>query len=89
MTERKTKTGIPIITIDGDDMVISKDQVMKSAAGYYIGQGYIEPMFLATDMTIEDVTEDMLQLPYDRDSGYYATRVEAEQALVSGNYFRI
>ena len=46
MTNR-TKTGLRIVTSHGAVMVISpKPKVMHSAAGYYIGLGYMEELFL-------------------------------------------
>ncbi len=83
----QTKTGLTIHPID-DGIVVSEDKVMHSAAGYYIGQGYIEPMFLEEGLTMEDVTEDMLVLPYDRNSNYYADKAKAELSLSNGMYFR-
>jgi hypothetical protein len=51
-------------------------QVLKSAAGYYIG--YLSK----ADWAPEEFWE-----PYSRDSQcYWATREEAEQALTTGNY---
>jgi len=43
-------------------------EVLRSAAGYYIGTLYTEP--------------EGYKVPGTRDSGYYRTREEAEQALV-------
>ena len=50
---------------------ISDYQVMKSAAGFYIGRSSIEK------------TDDGLVVPcpYDRASGYYATEEEAKKDL--------
>ena len=42
-------------------------KVMKSGAGWYLGTEYIE--------------EDGLRVPGSRDSCYFATREEAEEAL--------
>jgi len=81
MNTNRTRTGLLIVTQQGDRMVISKQKVMKSAAGYYIGCGYIEEMFLNPDETMQDVTLDMLQLPYSRDSGYFPTEAAAQTAL--------
>lgn len=49
---------------------ISEVKVLKSAAGYYIGHLYFD-----TDMKV--------WLPYDRLSGYYATKEDAAQDLPS------
>lgn len=49
---------------------ISELQVLKSAAGYYIGYLYFD-----TDMRV--------WLPYDRISGYYVTKEDAAQDLPS------
>lgn len=78
---KKTKTGLTIVTQNGDELVISNQKVMQSAAGYYVGCGYTEELFLGDGQCMEDVTEDMLGLPYSRDSGYFATRSEAEAYL--------
>lgn len=52
---------------------ISDQQVLKSAAGYYIGELCIEP--------------DGFYYPYSRDSArYWATREEAEQDFKTGDY---
>ena len=50
-------------------MIISEPQVMKSAAGWYVGAACI------TD------DEPGFWQPYDRYSGYYATAAEAEAQL--------
>ncbi len=49
---------------------ISEVKVLKSAAGYYIGYLYFD-------------TEMRVWLPYDRLSGYYATKEDAAQDLPS------
>lgn len=51
-------------------------QVLKSAAGYYIG-----------DLSKADYGPDDFWEPYSRDSAcYWATREEAEEALKTGEY---
>jgi hypothetical protein len=52
-----------------NDELISEYRVMRSAAGWYVGQGYREA---------EWGDDGMYFLPYDRCSGYYETE---EQAL--------
>jgi len=49
---------------------ISEVKILKSAAGYYIGYLYFD-----TDMKV--------WLPYDRISGYYATKEDAAEDLPS------
>lgn len=58
----------------GLDLPSQYNQVLKSAAGYYIGSLYYD--------------EEMQgYYPYDRDSGcYWNTREEAEEAFISGIY---
>jgi len=51
--------------------IISEYRIIKSAAGYYIGQGYREAKW----------TDGMYFLPYDRYTGYYKTYEEAVPAL--------
>lgn len=46
---------------------ISETKVLRSAAGYYIGHEYEDTDF-----------GDAIWMPYDRISGYYATRAQAE-----------
>lgn len=57
-----------------DDSVIGP-QVMKSAAGYYIGysckENWAEP----------GEEPQIFEVPYSRESGYFATREEAEAVL--------
>lgn len=51
-------------------MNISELQVLHSNAGYYLGR------------TCEDEVDGMVfDVPYDRQSGYYKTQEQAEQAL--------
>jgi hypothetical protein len=52
-----------------NDELISEYRVMRSAAGWYVGQGYREA---------EWGDDGMYFLPYDRCTGYYETE---EQAL--------
>ena len=54
---------------------ISEHKVMKSAAGYYIGQSYFDK-------------EIGCDCPYDRHSGYYPTAKLAQQALDNNTYYR-
>lgn len=49
-------------------------KVMSSAAGYYVGYGYIDP-----DYGFEE--------PYSRESGYFKTSEEAQAALDKGEGF--
>lgn len=53
------------------DENISELKVMKSAAGFYLGRSY------------RDEECGGAELPYSRNSGYFATREEAEAALAS------
>lgn len=41
-------------------------KIMKSNAGYYVGRGYME---------------GIIEVPGSRESGYYATKEEAEKAF--------
>jgi hypothetical protein len=52
-------------------IAISNYQVMKSAAGYYIGRSSVE----------ETSSGDRYPAPYDRASGYYATEEAAKKDL--------
>jgi hypothetical protein len=61
------------LEIDGD--YISNLQVMKSAAGHYIGRSYFD-------------SEIGAELPYSRESGYYATHDEAQREL-DGDTFEV
>ena len=47
--------------------MVTELKVMCSAAGWYIGTGYIE--------------EEGYEVPNSRESGYFATRKEAEEEL--------
>ena len=49
---------------------ISDLQVMQSAAGYYLGRSIVE-----------DFGGSLIPVPYDRQSGYWATHAEAFRAL--------
>lgn len=51
--------------------IISEYRILKSAAGYYIGQGYREADW-----------DGMYWLPYDRYSGYYRTADDAKSGLM-------
>lgn len=53
---------------------IGKLEVLRSAAGWYIGRLCID--------------SDGCQQPYSRESGYYLTKEAAETALINDNYFR-
>lgn len=55
------------LTIAGDR--VSVLQVLRSAAGYYIGRTYL------------DAECDMAEFPYSRESGYYATHDQADAEL--------
>lgn len=59
---------------DGDEVVITDTMVCKSAAGYFLGR-YCK--------TVESKHEYMMDCiePWDRMTGYYATREIAEEAL--------
>jgi len=48
-------------------MIISKLQVMQSAAGYYIGHAYLEDDMV----TSEKDGEEFVGIPYSRESEYY------------------
>lgn len=50
-------------------MIISEYKVMQSAAGYYVGRTCTEPDY------------PYIQMPYDRATGYFATKEEAEYVL--------
>ena len=50
---------------------ISEQQVMRSGAGWYIGRSYIDENY------------PDLPMPYSRESGYFASEQEAEEALSS------
>lgn len=56
---------------------ISQMQVMQSAAGYYVGRSCTHTAASDTPGLVE---------PYSRDSMYYNTALEAEQALRTGGY---
>jgi len=55
----------------------SELQVLKSAAGYYIGTLYTNPSYSEFPGLIE---------PGSRDSEYFATKEEAQAVLDSGNW---
>lgn len=50
---------------------ISEQKVMRSGAGWYVGRSYIDEEY------------PNLPMPYSRDSGYYSSEKEAEEALSS------
>jgi len=73
-------------------MIISEHIVMRSAAGWYIGQCYISDDAMgqegieAAHLAIgEPLTNGW---PYDRHSSYYATEADAAAALKQGQYTR-
>lgn len=57
----------------GNKMKISDTMVMESAAGFYLGQAYLE----------EDMPGDPNNggMPYCRESDYFGTRKEAQRYL--------
>jgi hypothetical protein len=55
-----------------NDELISEYRVMRSAAGWYVGQGYREA---------EWGDDGMYFLPYDRCTGYYETEQQALDML--------
>lgn len=55
-------------------MIISKLQVMRSAAGFYIGRAYLEDDMIG----IEKNGEEFVGMPYSRESEYFGS---AEDAL--------
>lgn len=57
--------------------IISCLQVMQSAAGYYIGQAYLEEDMISD----EKDGEKFSGMPYCRESGYFRTEEEAEKYL--------
>jgi hypothetical protein len=59
---------------DKDPNVVGP-KVMQSAAGYYVGYGYIDPEFGYEE-------------PYSRESGYYKSHELAQAALDSGEFTR-
>lgn len=64
-----------ITLVGGDQVVLTKEMVMKSAAGYYIGR-----FCLTTDS--KDKNAIGCIEPYDRLGGYYKTRKAAEKELI-------
>ena len=57
----------------GNDQV-SDLQILNSAAGWYIGRSYLDTEFGENEW------------PYSRESGYYASKEEAENALDTDNF---
>jgi hypothetical protein len=55
---------------------VSPLQVMKSQAGWYVGQGYWSSWLFPDQEFKEEYPA-----PYCRNSGYFATQEEAEQEL--------
>lgn len=60
--------------------VISDLQVMRSAAGYYVGRAYLDSEVVPEDELPEDGTT-FAGMPYERCSGYYDTEEEAASFL--------
>lgn len=56
---------------------VSSLQVMRSAAGWYVGRSCTHTAASEFPRLVE---------PYSRDSMYYGTKLEAEQALRTGSY---
>jgi len=57
--------------------IISKLQVMQSAAGYYLGHAYLEP-----DMVRDEKEGEKFEgLPWSRESGYFSSYEEAKRHL--------
>lgn len=57
--------------------IISCLQVMKSAAGYYLGYAYLEPYMIRD----EKDGEEFEGLPYSRETEYFAIKEDAQAHL--------
>ena len=54
---------------------VSGPKVMQSAAGFYVGSDCL------TELTYDDGDKQIITEPYDRYTGYYATKKEATYVL--------